>query len=566
MTRAAALIPTCLVSLCLGPMAVAEESCVDLSMHTLASLERYSFEGSSEEALQALDGRRAYRVGELRIVRQTIFDPTNPEENGRFQRAVDRLHIDTRESVVRQLLLFEEDSSVDVATLAESERLLRAKPYLYDARVLPRRVCGDRVDVDVVTRDVWSLNPRLDFSREGGDSAFDIGLTDANLLGRGREISFGYASDEDREGFDASYYDPNVSGSRVSLFVFAADNDDGSRQYLDVGQPFYSLDARASLGSRVDILDQEEGLYFRGDETSEFRRRMDDYSLSGGVSAGRGNGGVWRWLAGYRYEDHRFSPLSGIVAPDPFPEDRTIAYPWIGFEHLEDEFETAVNLDRIERTEDVYLGRRYYGHFGYSSDAWGGDSVERGVFRTGVQDGFRPNERTLWRVAFDATGYYNFDLDRVEDTVMRATASYRHHQNERFSFAGDARGVFTKRLYADHQLLLGGDSGMRGYPSRYQAGDRSFVVSLEERYFTNVYLWRLIRVGYALFVDVGRAWFPDEPSDDEYGVLADVGFGLRLESPRLRGDQVVHIDFGFPLVDGEEVDTVQVSFTIKSQL
>ncbi|NJN51653.1 MAG: hypothetical protein HC809_07590 [Gammaproteobacteria bacterium] len=65
---------------------------------------------------------------------------------------------------------------------------------------------------------------------------------------------------------------------------------------------------------------------------------------------------------------------------------------------------------------------------------------------------------------------------------------------------------------------------------------------------------------------MGRAWFPGDPDDDGYGVLANVGVGLRLESTRTRRDRIFHLDLGVPLVDGPEVDAVQLSFTVKSQL
>ena len=53
-------------------------------------------------------------------------------------------------------------------------------------------------------------------------------------------------------------------------------------------------------------------------------------------------------------------------------------------------------------------------------------------------------------------------------------------------------------------VLLGGDNGLRGYPLRYQAGESRSLLSLGERFFTDFYPWRLFRVGYAAFLDVGR--------------------------------------------------------------
>ena len=84
------------------------------------------------------------------------------------------------------------------------------------------------------------------------------------------------------------------------------------------------------------------------------------------------------------------------------------------------------------------------------------------------------------------------------------------------------------------------------------------LFSLEERYFSDIYIARIVRLGFAAFFDAGRTWFSDNPDDHGYGALADVGFGLRFESTRTRQDRVLHVDFAFPLVDGPDVDTMQI--------
>jgi hypothetical protein len=552
------------------PSARAAEVCQDLTLQDLASLARYQFSDPGSRALAALVEGRRFQIGAMRIVRQPIFDAANPDEDRWLYRAADAVHIDTRESVIREVILFKEDDRVTVADLIESERILRRKPYLYDARVLPRRLCGDRLDVDIVTRDVWTLNPRLDFSRSGGDNSLGIGLSELNLLGAGRELSAGYTSDPDRRGVDVYYSDPNLFGSRVGLFAFVSDNNDGSQQSFEVRRPFFALDAGFALGGRVDRLDQEESLYFRNREFADFQRDFTGYAVSGGVFLGRRGDRVRRITGGYRFEEHRFAPVGGRVAPNPFPEDRTFGYPFIGFESIEDAFEVATNVDRIQRTEDLYLGQLVQVELGYSDAFFGGDGADRAVMRLNYQDAWRGKDRhralSIFTFGASARGYWNFNTDDTEEVLLQAFASYRQQHSARFSFAGSAEATYARDLFADQQLLLGGDTGLRGYPSRYQLGDRRFLVNLEERYFSDIYLLRLLRLGYAAFLDVGRAWFPGDPDRDDFGVLANVGIGLRLESTRTRRDRIFHIDLAFPLIDGPGVDSVQLSFTVKSQL
>ena len=78
---------------------------------------------------------------------------------------------------------------------------------------------------------------------------------------------------------------------------------------------------------------------------------------------------TWRWLAGFNYDEHEFGRVGDAVAPDPFP--------WIGRWHIrgsasndEDRFDIAANFDRIDRTEDIQLGRQISAMLGWSDHAF----------------------------------------------------------------------------------------------------------------------------------------------------------------------------------------------------
>jgi hemolysin activation/secretion protein len=105
----------------------------------------------------------------------------------------------------------------------------------------------------------------------------------------------------------------------------------------------------------------------------------------------------------------------------------------------------------------------------------------------------------------------------------------------------------TDSLDPDQQLLLGGDNGLRGYPLRYESGTSRALVTVEQRFFTDWYPFRLVRVGAAAFADAGRTWGSGVIGNSDPGLLRDVGFGLRLGNTRTGLGNVVHIDFAFPL-------------------
>jgi len=107
-------------------------------------------------------------------------------------------------------------------------------------------------------------------------------------------------------------------------------------------------------------------------------------------------------------------------------------------------------------------------------------------------------------------------------------------------------------------MLLGGDNGLRGYPLRYQAGNNRALFTLEERVYTDAFVWSLFRVGAAAFVDVGRAWGGPHVNTANPGWLADAGIGLRISNVRFSTQDVLHIDIAFPLHATDDIKRVQL--------
>ena len=126
-------------------------------------------------------------------------------------------------------------------------------------------------------------------------------------------------------------------------------------------------------------------------------------------------------------------------------------------------------------------------------------------------------------------------------------------------------GTFSEELDSEDQLVLGGDTGLRGYPLRYQAGTSLALLTLEERYYTDWYPFRLFHVAGAVFFDVGRTWGTDVTGATSDGVLKDVGLGLRLGSSRSAFGNVVHIDLAFPLDGDDDIDDMQFVVETKSR-
>ena len=89
-------------------------------------------------------------------------------------------------------------------------------------------------------------------------------------------------------------------------------------------------------------------------------------------------------------------------------------------------------------------------------------------------------------------------------------------------------------------------------------------MTLEVRGYTDWYPLRLIRVGGALFYDVGRAWGGENQNTSNPGWLHDVGFGLRFLNARTAFGNVLHADVAFPL--NREGDIKSVQFVLRTKV
>jgi hemolysin activation/secretion protein len=136
---------------------------------------------------------------------------------------------------------------------------------------------------------------------------------------------------------------------------------------------------------------------------------------------------------------------------------------------------------------------------------------------------------------------------RARNLISDFTAKYYWRWRTDWLLYAALSGTVTDSLDPDMQLLLGGDNGLRGYPLRYESGTSRGLLTVEQRVFTDWYPFRLVRVGAAVFADVGRTWGSGVVGNSDPGLLKDVGFGLRLGNTRSGLGNVLHVDLAFPL-------------------
>ena len=495
-------------------------------------------------------------IGEIVIDNQNIFNLADPKDDTKLFRLADRLHIRTRKDVIRHQLLFKPGERYSRRVLDESERILRNDGYFYDAWIQPIRYHDGKVDLRVTTKDVWTLNPGFNFGRSGGSNSTGVQIQDTNILGTGADLKLSHTSTVDRSESQLSLSDQHALGSWTSYSLNFANLSDGHLREFTVQQPFYSFDTRHAAGvyGLNDL--QTDSLWDRGQVIDQFQDLHQGAQVYTGWSSGLQNGWVRRWSTGLTYDEHRFAPVSTWTGVTAIPPDRRFLYPWAQFDLVEDDYLKLWNHDEIARTEDFYLGTALSVRAGWA-DAAAGSSQSAFIFQSNASRGFRDGGASTLLLYWDFSGRVTDGA--LHNGMMDASVRYYAEQSRNWLFFTTLSGTKGWRLDLDDQILLGGDNGLRGYPLRYQDGATRALFTVEQRYFTDWYPFRLFRVGAAVFFDAGRTWGNSSVplAQPSLGVLKDAGFGLRFGNARSGLGNVVHVDLAFPFSGDRTIKKVQ---------
>jgi len=508
-------------------------------------------------SIAALEARHA-TIGRIDVYLENIFNPHDPRENHGLYRLANQLHLKTRERTVRAQLLFRSGEPLSAERLAETERILRSRVYLVEAWAVPVAYdpATNVADVAVTVRDVWTFDPEVNFGRSGGTNQSSVGLQEQNLLGLGTSLEVKHAETVDRESRILSYSDNNLLGSWWQLGLNYQDNSDGALKAGSLVLPFYSLDTKSAGGGTGSENRSVVARYSGGQIRDQFQEIESQGQLYVGGSQGLVDGWAERWFAGVRYDDQQYRALPAVPLAAPLPSDQTFAYPWAGWQLLEDRYVKTENLDLIGRTEDQYLGRSLYAELGLSAPAFGG-TARAWLTQLTAQEGWAEDDRRYLFVTGALAG-------RVEDGEVRnltVTAGTRYFERltDRQLLYASFTGTTSSHLDGENQVLLGGDTGLRGYPIRFQGGTSSALLTLEHRLYTDWYPFRLLRVGTDVFFDAGRTWGRDFAGATPLGLLRDGGFGLRFGNNRSGLGNVVHVDFSYAFDAPAGIRRVQIS-------
>ena len=475
-------------------------------------------------------------IGNIEIVGREVFDERG---GGLFapHRVANRIHVRTRDHVIRRELLFETGDPFDLELIDQTERNLRSLWFLRDARVETSEVDEDldgrpeRVDAVVTTWDRWSLAPRVDFSQVQDRTIWEIGVSEKNLLGFGKAITVSHRQNLDRVTDRVRYEDPQLIGSNVGLAASLADLSDGHERLLTLDRGYLSLRDPWAFSAGIVSVARTEPIVEHGVEVERLPLRGEFVDLEAGHALLRGDNHAVRVHGAYR--SHR-SQVGG--------DHRDYSGPEVGLRTVTHRFVRLTHVNQFERTEDFNLGTESHAVLRLSTPALGGQPAT--FVSVGYRHGLRLRDDhfVVLGVGFDGRreggGWRN--------SVAAVNARYLRKHSTRTAFVGKLDYAHGHDFDPEVQLRLGAETGLRGYPVRQFTGTRSLLLTAEERVFFADDVWQLFSFGVAGFVDSGFVWPAGRPVD--LGDLrTGVGVSLLVGSHRLASRGGVRFDLGYAL-------------------
>ena len=487
-------------------------------------------------------------IASIKIETNNVFGARVPPENKLLYRIADRIHIKTRDTVIRRELLFAVGDRYDPSLIEETERNLRALPFIRRAEVSAKVNDLGTVDVVVHVYDSWSLEVVTGFKRVGGVTSDKAGFADSNILGEGKTASAVYSRNGAAQSKSLVYQDPQFLNEKHLQYSMAVVTTPGNQNYsLSLNRPFYASIAPTALGGSINFVQDNILTYSGGTRAGSVNARLGKAGLTYGIAVAPSTERTRRVNFGLMAQRADYRAIPGQPT-GPLPVSEQLGFLQLGGDWEQLDFIKVRRIQKFTHDEDYNLG-----FVVLPAVSWA--PYIRPLASTGSQflPGITASKGFAWldQLLFLSSGYSSKYVNGGNGNRL---ASF-----DVMYFAGDL-GSQTLAFHTAWNLgwhldpaaplTLGEANGLRGYGLSPFTGDRSFLFNIEDRIFVRDELWRLIDVGAVVFYDSGYAW-PSSSSVKLADLKSSVGLGLRVAPSRSGSNNPVRVDLARALNDNQ---------------
>src|SRR3989475_2983439 len=417
-----------------------------------------------------------------------------------------KLHMRTRQWVIRKRLLLNRGDPFDLARVEESERALRNLGVFRQVRVDTVRQPDGKLALRAVTADGWSTQPQASFTSVGGDNTWEVGFIERNFLGTATELALIYGRNPDRSRLDLEFINPHFFSRRTLINARYSDLSDGHHGEWHFGLPFHETAAPHSIETYGELA-HERVLRFRDDVLLDSTsHRLFRFGLMAGIAAAATSHhytriwGGWEW----RREDFGATDTSRV----PYSVFTTVR---AGIELGAVRFRVLEHFNSYARREDVDLS----------------PTLRLGVvLQSGVGYEVSGQTSAVWTGGF---AVLRLRANGLDSTRTRGEVTVVSQNVRRHTLIAHAEGGILSHVRpgAEFDLWLE-QTGPRLFGIHNFTGTRMTWFAFEDRILLADNVLGLLAFGLAPFLDYGGAWYADEPARQG----GDAGIAVRLGPAR----------------------------------
>ncbi len=481
------------------------------------------------------------------------------------------IHMVTKPYVIEREALLEVGQPWDLLLAQETERNLRANLFLSIARVIPCKGSDPgKVVALIVTKDIWSLRPGFDFVLVGSQLQYlALMFSEQNFLGRRKVVGIDFALDLATFLAGQRYRDPRLFGSRLSLaerFDVIWNKNSGALEggiaQVSFEKPIYSLATHWGWGVYFDY---QKNIYrqFAGGtilsvpavttgDSVLYQYRQEIMEAKAELTHSWGELHKLQVGGGPRLDARNFQFYDSTGALNPasiadfnstfLPRAESMGVLAASARFFRAEFVQLYDIERYSVPEDYRLGPdvRIESRIGTPALGW-------------TQWYWEPDFNLEWTLHpgdallqgwVRARARFQPGLNPYSDWVTQIYSARIKGISPRFWFLRVAGSARTTRRYYDLDRsveTLGGNNGIRGFPSDFLFGQQVWGANLELRTIP-FRIWAFY-VGAVTFFDCGNA-FGASPNGNAF--YSSAGLGLRLGLPQFNR-QLLRFDFAIPI-------------------
>ncbi len=571
--------------------AAAEQECITHApscnwVKTFAPLERQSVERALAARGYELEPEPWGKViAHVRVYNEEVFAEDN------WLQFFNLFHYTTRQQAIRDELTIQAGDVWDDDLVAESARRLRDPLYSSVIALMPvKSTEPGKIDLLVVTRDVWSIRLNTNYTiQQGALTNLSLALSENNFLGYRNVFAAALTMDQGSLAMGPLFIDKNMFGTHLSLSVRVDEiirrqslsiitptggavptgdpkgiqdggkfSPEGSDSTISLSRPLWSLASEwgggASFSHRYDISRTYLGTGLRGyddpntpnDDLLPREYELKVWQVNANVVRQWGSTIKQQLAFGQTVISQHPSVLPTFTGDamqradfiaDVLPRNEVVSEPYVSYTLFTPRYEVVRNLQTYDLAEDLQLGPAMTVTFAQALKVLGSTFNFQ-----------RPSASAGWTFPWCRDGFINpygsISL-RIQDgrTIDSTAGLAMHVATPSTRYGRVVAQLNLDTLWHDTQnsyYTIGSDSGLRGYAIGEFFGDRRVSGRFEGR-SVPFQLW-VLRVGGVAFYEVGGA----ANSLAQMRLYNDIGIGLRVLIPQT-SRQLFRFDLAFPL-------------------